>query len=234
MKPLSYYTEEREKSDIAMETWIRFDIDADNENEDPMFGFTSIIMDAQGDPTETLTSDNEYVEQLEGQVPNIYPNGWNSKQLIEERISTKYMIDALKNNIDVADNWNLIIKKLRERKNNTPHGVDTSPIVLPANNDPMGLDIQNLEEEPLNAANINLEIGEEDETNNSESKMREDFKNTQENANTTNPDEYMKLAEKYAKGLGTDVDKEKAKINYDMAKSLGSEMVIEGLEELIE
>jgi DNA-directed RNA polymerase II subunit RPB2 len=151
MKPLSHYTEEREKSDMAQDTWIRFDID--DESDSPMFGFTSIIMDPQGDPTESLTSDMEYVQQLEGQSPNIYPEGWNSKELIEEGITAKYMIDALKNNIDIADNWNLIIKKLNEKKNNIPHGIDTTPIVIPENEDPMGLNIEELEDQDTTEKN---------------------------------------------------------------------------------
>ena len=41
MKPLSYYTDEEEKSDIAKQAWIRIDIDKESENEEPMYGFTS-------------------------------------------------------------------------------------------------------------------------------------------------------------------------------------------------
>ena len=81
---------------------------------------------------------------------------------------------------------------------------------------------------------MNIEFDEMDENQTEDNEVVGDSQELTRKYNTMSPDEYMKLSEKYAKGLGTDVDREKAKIFYDKAKELGSEMVNLGLGILVE
>ena len=105
-KPLSYYQNEREKMTTKLELWNRIDAD-----DGSGFMFASFINKEDGESTEVLYSDQEYVKQLNGESPDIYPLGWSNSVLRDNNIPQEYMAEALKINQDLDNNWNRIIQK---------------------------------------------------------------------------------------------------------------------------
>ncbi len=73
--------------------------------------YHSIIIDENGEPTESFMSDDE---RLEGQSPKFVPKGWNEDDVSRYLISPYVLVESLKIN-KIPNNWNIIVDKIRKR-----------------------------------------------------------------------------------------------------------------------
>tara|TARA_Y100000389_G_scaffold150309_1_gene149865 strand:+ start:6022 stop:10722 length:4701 start_codon:yes stop_codon:yes gene_type:complete len=72
--------------------------------------YHSIILNEFGEPTQSIDSDSE---ELEGKPPLFLPTGWDTEELFKYNIPVYILIESLKIN-QVANNWNLLIEKMRK------------------------------------------------------------------------------------------------------------------------
>ena len=71
--------------------------------------YHSIIMNEMGEPTESISFDDE---RLEGQPPKFLPKGWNENDIIKYNISPYILTESLKIN-KIPNNWSILVDKIR-------------------------------------------------------------------------------------------------------------------------